>query len=119
MVDQDRSERLYQPGPNCAKVELAFWPNMTILLATRNAYKIREIRTILGEMLIYFSLEDFPKTPEVTEDASTFEGNATKKAVALAEWVANAVSGEAARARTLYVIADDSGLEVDALKGAP
>jgi XTP/dITP diphosphohydrolase len=48
------------------------------------------------------------------EDAGTFAGNATKKSVALAKWL-----DETQAAGPLYVLADDSGLEVDALGGAP
>ena len=58
------------------------------------------------------TLRDLKEPPEVLEDASTFEGNATKKAVTLARFVQD-------RLRVDYVLADDSGLEVDALKGAP
>lgn len=61
------------------------------------------------------SLRDFQNVPETIEDAPTFTGNATKKAVALARWLSNShLSREDS-----YVLADDSGLEVDALAGAP
>src|SRR4051794_909899 len=88
---------------------------MTILLATRNTHKVDEIRQILGPNNRYLTLRDFPNAPEVIEDADTFEGNARKKAVQLAEWVRQ----HTADSRDLFVLADDSGLEVDALNGAP
>ena len=101
---------------------------ITLLIATRNAHKIVEIRTILGQGFCYLTLNDIPDSPDVVEDAGTFSGNATKKAVALAQGLnrARAAEGgvriEGAKADTpgqMYVLADDSGLEVDALGGAP
>ena len=100
---------------------------ITLLIATRNAHKVGEIRAILGEGFHYLTLNDVPNAPEVIEDAGTFAGNATKKAVALAKWLGETQGlrsnvtgmGPGAQADRLYVLADDSGLEVDALKGAP
>ena len=89
---------------------------VTLLIATRNAHKVQEIRGILGEEFHYLTLNDVHNPPEVIEDAGTFAGNATKKAVSLAKWL---YVGQRPQARQLYVLADDSGLEVDALKGAP
>jgi XTP/dITP diphosphohydrolase len=89
---------------------------ITLLIATRNAHKVGEIRAILGEEFHYLTLADLPNAPEVIEDAGTFAGNATKKAVALAKWLG---MKPAAQADRLFVLADDSGLEVDALNGAP
>ena len=91
---------------------------VTLLIATRNAHKVGEIRAILGKGFHYLTLNDVPNPPEVIEDAGTFAGNATKKAVALAKWLGEARTLES-RADCLYVLADDSGLEVDALNGAP
>jgi XTP/dITP diphosphohydrolase len=85
-----------------------------LLIATRNAHKVEEIRAILGGGFRCRALDAFPGAPEVVEDAGTFAGNATKKSVALAKWLA-----ETQAAGSLYVLADDSGLEVDALGGAP
>ena len=51
-----------------------------LLIATRNAHKAVEIRTILGERFHYLTLQNFPNAPETVEDAETFAGNATKKA---------------------------------------
>ena len=85
----------------------------TLLIATRNAHKVGEIQAILGAEFRCLTLKEFPGAPAVVEDAETFAGNATKKAVALAEWLN--------RQQPLpnFVLADDSGLEVDALNGSP
>ncbi len=99
----------------------------TLVIATRNDHKVGEIRAILGDGFRYLTLDDFAGPPEVIEDAGTFAGNATKKAVELAKWLGQAQSPranagsrepEALRDR-IFVLADDSGLEVDALSGAP
>ena len=94
---------------------------ITLLLATRNEHKVREIRDILGEDFCYWTLNDFPGAPKVIEDAATFVGNATKKAVELATWLSG-IHHSKVKVKTgghLFVLADDSGLEVDALNGAP
>ncbi|TAL00032.1 MAG: non-canonical purine NTP pyrophosphatase [Verrucomicrobia bacterium] len=90
----------------------------TLLIATRNAHKLAEIRAILGEGFLYLTLKDFPAAPSVIEDADTFAGNATKKAVELAHWlVTRPINHQPSTIH--FVLADDSGLEVDALNGAP
>jgi XTP/dITP diphosphohydrolase len=82
-----------------------------LLLATRNAKKLVELRRILVSSDItgvqVLGLDDVPPFPEVPETAATFEGNALAKARA------------AAAATGLAAVADDSGLEVDALNGMP
>jgi XTP/dITP diphosphohydrolase len=90
---------------------------LTFVIATRNVHKVGEIRAILGEGIRCLSLADFAGAPEVVEDAKTFAGNATKKAVALARWLGD--RGSVGQKDGLRVLADDSGLEVDALGGAP
>lgn len=81
---------------------------MDIVLATRNKKKVEEIRRIAADLPIsVLSLDDFPQCPETVEDRDTFEGNAVKKAVEVAQ-----CTGKPA-------LADDSGLAVDALGGAP
>src|SRR5665213_641465 len=90
---------------------------MTLLIATRNAHKVAEIRAILGAQFQFLTLDDFPNAPKVIEDADTFAGNATKKAVELARWLFS--SSLITHHSSLFVLADDSGLEVDALNGAP
>lgn len=94
-----------------------------LLIATRNAHKVEEIRCILGERFRYLTLNDFPSSPVVIEDSDSLLGNARKKSIELAKWLA--VHPEILIAKTgeskgqVFVLADDSGLEVDALNGAP
>jgi XTP/dITP diphosphohydrolase len=86
-----------------------------IVLATRNKHKADEIRAILGSSVGEIRLmTDFPGAPELEENAPSFEGNATAKAVQLAKWLRTSVAEESG-----FVLADDSGLEVDFLNGAP
>jgi XTP/dITP diphosphohydrolase len=94
---------------------------VTLLIATRNAHKVGEIRAILGEKFHYLVLNDLPDSPEVVEDAGTFAGNATKKAVQLATWLSASLitNHQSPITPPTFVLADDSGLEVDALGGAP
>jgi len=84
---------------------------MDIVLATRNKKKIEEIKKIMSEAISgdinIFSPDDFPQCTEVEEDGMTFEANAVKKALYISECTG------------MISIADDSGLEVDALNGAP
>lgn len=87
----------------------------TIVLATRNAHKTAELSAMLGKNIEVRNLHEFSNATETIEDAATFAGNATKKAVGLARWLSNS---RLAR-ENWYVLADDSGLEVDALAGAP
>ncbi len=81
--------------------------NHRLLVSTRNAHKIAEIRAILGPSFSVSDLSALPGLPEVEETGETFEENATLKAVAASLHFEG------------WVIADDSGLEVDALGGAP
>ncbi|MEK7781106.1 MAG: non-canonical purine NTP pyrophosphatase [Verrucomicrobiota bacterium] len=85
-----------------------------LLIATRNDHKVAEIRAILGVDFQCFTLRDFPGAPEVVEDAKTFAGNAGKKAQEIARWLKLQPG-----ALPDYILADDSGLEVDVLGGAP
>ena len=81
---------------------------MNLIIATRNEHKLLEIRTLFNFPGIRVqSALDFPHLPEVEEDGTTFEANAAKKAEALC------------RATGFHALADDSGLLVDALNGAP
>jgi XTP/dITP diphosphohydrolase len=92
----------------------------TLLIATRNAHKVGEIRDLLGTCFSCLTLSDFPGAPKVPEDADTFAGNAIKKATELAIWLReNLPSGDLRHALPDFVMADDSGLEVDYLMGAP
>lgn len=79
-----------------------------LVVATRNSGKIRELERLLeGVVATVIPLDRFPGVPEVVEDGATFAENAVKKARA------------AAAATGLPALADDSGLEVDALDGRP
>lgn len=81
---------------------------LRMVLATRNAGKIREIRAILAHLPVELvTLEELPRMTSAYEDGLTFEDNAAKKALHV--W----------RATHLATLADDSGLEVDALGGRP
>ncbi len=79
----------------------------TILIATRNPGKMAELSAMLDLDIDWLSLAEFSDAPEVIEDGQTFEENARKKALAYAK-----IAG-------CWTIADDSGLVVDALDGAP
>jgi XTP/dITP diphosphohydrolase len=91
----------------------------TLVIATRNLHKVDEIRTILGGGFRCLSLADFSGASAVIEDAPTFAGNATKKAVQLARYLSSSPARDARLKDQIFVLADDSGLEVDALDGAP
>jgi len=81
---------------------------MQLLVATRNRHKLKEIEAILAEL--QFDLRcvaDFPGLPDIVEDATTVRDNAIKKAV------------ETAKLAKKLTLADDTGLEVDALNGEP
>ncbi|MFQ6040811.1 MAG: XTP/dITP diphosphatase [Candidatus Poribacteria bacterium] len=89
---------------------------MKLVVATNNPYKVEEIDAILrslpsseanGQNYEILSLRDFPNAPVVAEDGNTFEENAVKKATTIAKHT------------RLLTLADDSGLEVDALNGEP
>jgi len=93
---------------------------MSLVVATRNAHKVREIRQVLGAKFQCIPLSDLPGAPPWIEDGDTLAANATKKAVELARWLPAArLSTLSAPSSALLVLADDSGLEVDALHGAP
>lgn len=79
-----------------------------ILLATTNAGKLREVRAVLADLAVELTgLSDHSPVAEAVEDADTFEGNARIKALHYARLIGG------------WALADDSGLEVDALGGAP
>lgn len=79
-----------------------------LVVASRNRHKVEEIRAILRDLPFeVVSIADLGDFPEVVEDGETFAENARKKAMQTMEWVRE------------LVVADDSGLEVDALQGAP
>jgi XTP/dITP diphosphohydrolase len=79
-----------------------------VVLATRNAHKVGEVRRILAPYAIELvSLSEFPNVADVVESGATFADNALLKASAVAE------------ATALPALADDSGLAVAALNGMP
>ena len=82
---------------------------MKIVIATSNQNKVEEIKKIFSPLkdLEILSLSDLENSPEIIEDGSTFEENAMKKAYMISKFT------------DLPVIADDSGLEIDALNGEP
>lgn len=123
-----------------------------LIIATRNAHKVREIGAILGPSVQCVPMTRFPGTPELIEDGATFQENARAKAQQLARWLGedpgrlrslsagdsptrsrrreeadlpretdlpDRLLTSAATLTNCYVLADDSGLEVDALDGAP
>lgn len=81
---------------------------MKIVFATKNAEKLREIKRVMkGAKVQFVPLSDFPHAPDVRESGKTFEENALAKAKAIAKFAG------------LPALADDSGLCVDFLHGAP
>ena len=78
-----------------------------LLFATRNAHKTEEIQRILGPQFNVTDLAAHPEIPHIAESGTTFQENAILKAVAVSKRMPG------------FVIADDSGLEVEALGGAP
>ena len=78
-----------------------------ILVASTNSGKLAELRSMLDADVEWVGLSDFSPIQEVVEDGATFAENARKKALGYA------------KATGLWTIADDSGLMVDALDGAP
>lgn len=95
----------------------------TLIISTQNAHKVQEFRALLGASFRCLTLRDFPGIPPAVEDAPDFAGNASRKAVHLARWLQGRPAALSARLGTeigkLYSVADDSGLEVDILHGAP
>ena len=85
-----------------------------VLIASNNRYKADEIQKLLGNDYLCLSLCDFPDAPPVVEDSNTFAGNAVKKALSLVNWLK--INNEKIEG---WILADDSGLEVDVLEGEP
>jgi XTP/dITP diphosphohydrolase len=80
---------------------------MQLILASRNAHKLREIERILGPRFVVGDLSSRDEVAEIDESGSSYEENAILKAVTVSRQLPG------------LIIADDSGLEVDALGGAP
>lgn len=82
--------------------------NFKVIIGTKNRKKKAEIQAVLNDLLIeLLTLDDFPDAPDVIEDGKTFYENAVKKALTLANFF------------KMWVMADDSGLEVGALGNRP
>jgi XTP/dITP diphosphohydrolase len=86
---------------------MAMQPLPRLVIATRNAHKTAEIRAMIGDRFDVLDVTSFPQLPEIEETGTTFLENARLKA----EGISRSVNG--------WVLSDDSGLEVDALGGAP
>ena len=82
-------------------------PAPRLIIATRNAHKTAEIRAMIGDRFEVLDVASFPECPEIEETGTTFLENARLKA----EGISRVIDG--------WVLSDDSGLEVDALGGAP
>jgi len=81
---------------------------LEILIATNNAGKIKEIKDMLVDSNInILTIDDFPHLPKIKEDGKTFQENALKKACKISQYTGK------------ICLADDSGLEIDYLKGEP
>lgn len=85
---------------------------MKLVLATRNLGKVKELTAMISaerkhKDVQILSLQNFPDAPEVIEDGDTYQENASKKATVIADFTG------------LRTLADDAGLEVNALNGAP
>ena len=80
---------------------------ITLTLASRNRHKAEEIAAILPPHFIVKTLADYPELPEIEETGTTFAANAALKACRISALIPG------------WVLADDSGLCVDALNGAP
>lgn len=88
-----------------------------LVVASHNAHKIRELRAMLASFpgVQVEGLDAYRDAPVVEETADTFVGNAELKAKGIADWLI----GQGHDGGDLYVLADDSGICVDALDGAP
>ena len=81
---------------------------LEILIATNNLGKVKEIKDILNSPEIkILTMKDFPHIPKIEEDGKTYQENAFKKASKVSEYTGK------------ICLADDSGLEIDYLKGKP
>jgi XTP/dITP diphosphohydrolase len=87
--------------------QISFQLVIELLLATRNTHKTREVQGILGAEFKIADLTGYPELPDIAETGKSFKENAILKAVAVSKRMPG------------LMIADDSGLEVDALGGAP
>lgn len=92
-----------------------------LVIASGNPHKIQEINQILGPKITVLGMRELGPAPNLTETGSSFEANAASKVKQLRQWLndnANLQPQTAAHSQTC-LLAEDSGLEVDALNGAP
>ena len=93
---------------NCSLLRCVFGIVLKIILATHNSDKVREIKALLKNSAFnVLTLDDFPEISEIEEDGETLKQNAYKKAKTVFD-----ITG-------LLTLADDTGLEVDAIDGRP
>lgn len=92
-----------------------------LVVATGNQHKVDEISQILSPRLTCVPMRSLGDVPELEETGNTFEANASMKATQLANWIASnpPLKFPVQRFGSIQILADDSGLEVDALDGAP
>jgi XTP/dITP diphosphohydrolase len=95
--------------------------SFTIIVATRNRHKLAEIQAILGAEARCLDLDSLPGAPVSVENSPEFAGNALIKAMDLARYLTSKPNlyQSLAESGPVFILADDSGLEVDALGGAP
>lgn len=98
-------------GPELGRTTAVARPSpggLEVVLATRNQGKVREFIELLRDLSIQvYSLDAFPQIPELPEDGLTYTENAINKALTVARLTRRAA------------VADDSGIEIDALQGGP
>jgi XTP/dITP diphosphohydrolase len=90
-----------------------------LIIATRNTHKVSEIQAVLGPRFSYHTLRDLPDAPEIAESGDSFEANARLKSAGIASWLRQQPETASRPHHDTLVLADDSGLEVDSLHGAP
>ena len=91
---------------------------MTLVFASNNAHKLSEVRQIMPNTHI-LSLEEIGFLSEIDETGSTLDENSMLKAQTVWEWLSNNSASKANSITIDGVFADDTGLEIDALNGAP
>ena len=102
--------------PSARSHSLALLSGQRVIIASHNPGKVREMRAILAPFKLNLVAAAEMQLEEPTEDGDTFAANAVKKAVEIAAWLNDQPLDQA---RPDFVLADDSGLTVDALDGQP
>ncbi|MEE0861107.1 MAG: non-canonical purine NTP pyrophosphatase, partial [Paludibacteraceae bacterium] len=91
---------------------------MTLVFASNNAHKLSEVRQIMPNTHI-LSLEEIGFLSEIDETGSTLDENSMLKAQTVWEWLLHSSASKTNNITIDGVFADDTGLEIDALNGAP